>query len=162
MKKIICIIATVVVSLSILAGCQKTPESPVVVGKDNDKMIETAESLEDKSLTIREQVSAPESVKMNFKDQTGKIKFSVDAEVIVPDAEAFTKFCPFRPASSCRDATFTALPDRGTANVPVSTASNNPVSNTPLRKPIPEKCKSVRQNTESAAEPGFKKISPDT
>lgn len=88
MKKIICIIAIAVVSLSIMVGCQKTPESPVVVGKDNDKMIETAESLEDKSLTIREQVSAPESVKMNFKDQSGKIKFSVDAEVIVPDAEA--------------------------------------------------------------------------
>ncbi len=87
MKKAIALLLILLCVFS-MAACQKTPESPVVVGKDNDKMIETAGSLEDKSLTIREQVSAPESVKMNFKDQSGKIKFSVDAEVIVPDAEA--------------------------------------------------------------------------
>ena len=86
MKKVIALLLILLCVFS-MAACQKTPESPVVVGKDNDKMIETAGSLEDKSLTIREQVSAPESVKMNFKDQSGKIKFSVDAEVIVPDAD---------------------------------------------------------------------------
>ena len=87
MKRVIALLLILMCVIG-AAGCQKTPESPVVVGKDNDKMIETAGSLEDKSLTIGEQLSAPESVKMNFKDQTGKLKFSVDAEVIVPDAEA--------------------------------------------------------------------------
>ena len=87
MKKVIALLLILMTVIG-AAGCQKTPESPVVVGKDNDKLIEQANSLEDPSLTVREQVSAPESVKTKFKDSTGKLSFSVDAGVIVPDAAA--------------------------------------------------------------------------
>ena len=39
MKKIIAILLITVMAIG-AAACQKTPESPIVVGKDNNRMIE--------------------------------------------------------------------------------------------------------------------------
>lgn len=41
MKKVIAILLITVMALGAVA-CQKTPESPIVVGKDNEKLIEKA------------------------------------------------------------------------------------------------------------------------
>ena len=43
MKKIIAILLITVMAIG-AAACQKTPESPIVVGKDNNRMIEQAVS----------------------------------------------------------------------------------------------------------------------
>ena len=42
MKKIIAILLITVMAFG-AAACQKTPESPIVVGKDNNRMIEQAD-----------------------------------------------------------------------------------------------------------------------
>ena len=41
MKKVIAILLIAVMALG-TAACQKTPESPIVVGKNNEKLIEKA------------------------------------------------------------------------------------------------------------------------
>ena len=87
MKKIGIFVVWLIMLLG-MTGCQKTPDSPVVVGKDNDKMIEMANSLENKSLTIAEQINAPESVQLHFSDSSGKLYFQVDANVIIPEADS--------------------------------------------------------------------------
>ena len=43
MKKIIAILLITIMAIG-AAACQKTPESPIVVGKDNTRMIEQAVS----------------------------------------------------------------------------------------------------------------------
>ena len=86
MKKVIALLLILMCVIG-AAGCQKTPESPIVIGKNRDKMIEQANSLEDKSLTVGEQISAPETIKIEFQDTTGELTFSVDAKVILPDAD---------------------------------------------------------------------------
>ena len=84
MKKSFAIL--LIIMLLAAAGCQKTPEEPIVIGKDQDQLIKLAKDLEDQGATVGEQVSAPDTVRLEFKDHTKKLKFSVDAEVSVPDA----------------------------------------------------------------------------
>lgn len=86
MKKTICIFITIVLLAGMLCGCQKTPEAPIVVGKNQDQLIELAMDIENQGATVGEQVSAPDAIRLDFKDHTKKLKFFVDAEVSVPDA----------------------------------------------------------------------------
>ena len=44
MKRIIYLLLTALMFIGMLSACQKTPESPIVVGKDNNRMIEQAVS----------------------------------------------------------------------------------------------------------------------
>ena len=46
MKRAILFITAMMMVVAIFTGCQKTPESPIVVGKNRDKMIEQAKAAE--------------------------------------------------------------------------------------------------------------------
>ena len=43
MKKTISLVLAVVLALGLLAGCQDTPDTPAVIIKDQEQMLETAE-----------------------------------------------------------------------------------------------------------------------
>ena len=49
MKRILSLLLLVCLVLGLLAGCQKTPEVPVVVQKDQEQMLQTAEQGKDNS-----------------------------------------------------------------------------------------------------------------
>ncbi len=79
------------VSLLLLCACQPTPESPIVVGKDQDAMIDQAREkpgyTTGKTVDWRERLAVPERYSVKLKSNGGRLTVDVDAEVIVPDAE---------------------------------------------------------------------------
>ncbi len=88
MKKHICII--LLASLLLLAACQPTPEEPVVIGKDNETMIEKAKETSVPVSTgsdLWEQLGCPEVYSVSFTDETKKINITGEAPIILPDTE---------------------------------------------------------------------------
>ena len=75
-------------TLLLLAACQPTPESPVVVGKDQTGMIEKAMTeipQEQRAMTVKERLGVPE--RLTYSYHKGFLTIDLDAEVIVPDGE---------------------------------------------------------------------------
>lgn len=69
MKKIICILLAAFMGLMVLSGCQKTPESPIVVGKNAENLIERATADEGSAaLPLREQLSAPDMMDVTVEE----------------------------------------------------------------------------------------------
>ena len=89
MKKHICII--LLAALLLLCACQPTPESPIVVGKDQSAMIEKAQEkpayAAGETVDWRERLNAPERYTAKLQSSSGRLTVDADAEVIVPDAE---------------------------------------------------------------------------
>ncbi len=85
MKKIIATMITLVMALSLFAGCQKSPESPIVVGKNNDQLLEVAQT--ENNAPVLEQVQAPGSYQSSAESKSGKIKVRVDANVELPNTD---------------------------------------------------------------------------
>ena len=80
-------IVPLLAALTVLAaGCQATPEEPIVVGKSNDALIRRAE--EDTSGTLAERVAAPETCQDSFLSTDGRLTVTVDAAVTVPAADS--------------------------------------------------------------------------
>ena len=46
MKKTICIVLSALTALAVFAGCQKTPENPLIVEKNMENMLEKAQETE--------------------------------------------------------------------------------------------------------------------
>lgn len=82
----------VILMVIILTACQPTPEETVVVGKDQDEMLEAAAQTPEKQElveTVAEQVDAPETYTMQITAADGKLAIaSQDASVILPDVNA--------------------------------------------------------------------------
>ena len=103
MKRVIALLLILMCVIG-AAGCQKTPESPIVVGKDYEKMIEQAVSGEktDDSATqqtgekadasVAQQIGAIErySIEEPLKSASGDLEVHIDAEVVVPSVSALT------------------------------------------------------------------------
>ena len=70
----------------LVSGCQPTPEQAVVVGKDLEQMIKAATAPGGAEGSPREALGAPERYESYIEDTTGKFKITVDADVIMPDA----------------------------------------------------------------------------
>ncbi len=88
MKKHICII--LLAALLLLCACQPTPEEPVVIGKDNEAMIEKAKETSVPVSTgsdLWEQLGCPEVYSVSFTDETKKINITGEAPILLPDAE---------------------------------------------------------------------------
>lgn len=82
MKKVIAILLIAVMALG-TAACQKTPESPIVVGKNNDKLIEKAVTSRDTPFSAPSRYSADEPL----TNPQGSLTVNVDAAVIVPNSD---------------------------------------------------------------------------
>ncbi len=93
MKKQVFII--IFASLLLLCACQPTPESPIVVGKDQDIMIGKAEEEatyatddpEKQGVDWYERLGAPERYTASLVSGGGHLKVTVDAPIVLPDTE---------------------------------------------------------------------------
>ena len=73
------------------AGCQATPEQPVVVQKDMQQMLEEAEKDDTQTpddRNLREQYDVPEEYHFEMQGADGKLHVSADARILVPDSTA--------------------------------------------------------------------------
>lgn len=86
MKKILSLLLAFAMCFS-LASCAATPEKPVVMQKDQEQLVETANSLEDTSSTIRSQTNPPERMTGSFETKDKTFSVNMDAEVILPNAD---------------------------------------------------------------------------
>ena len=74
--------------LSILAGCHKTPDSPIVAGKNNEQMIEKAQETAldtNSALFLREKAQAPDTLEYDLTESNMTV--TVNADVDVPDGD---------------------------------------------------------------------------
>ena len=107
MKKVICIILIIFILTGILCGCQATPEEPIVIGKNQNTMIEKAKEKQEtekpqqeteepeaepeisaEELRLQEELGIPERYEKTIED-SDKLKLVIDAEVIVPNQGRF-------------------------------------------------------------------------
>ena len=80
--------ALLALTMLLAAGCQTTPEAPIVVGKSNDALIEKAESGQPGRGALAERVDAPEVYHGGVSSGSGEVRVTIDAAVTVPEAEA--------------------------------------------------------------------------
>ena len=85
MKKIIAILLITIMAIG-AAACQKTPESPIVVGKNNEKLIEKAITSSDTPFSAPSRYSANKPL----ANPQGSLTVNVDAAVIVPKSEGLS------------------------------------------------------------------------
>lgn len=89
MKKTICIVLSALTALAVFAGCQKTPENPLIVEKNMENMLEKAqetEHSESDNLSLKEktQVSFEE---LAFEETDENVTISAHAAIQVPDGK---------------------------------------------------------------------------
>ena len=91
MKRIV-ILAMCLVCL--LAACQPTPAEPFVIQNDQEKMIETAQKVEEipeetaaEAVDLYERLGAPRTFQKQLSGTGGRLVVDVDAQVILPDNE---------------------------------------------------------------------------
>ncbi len=92
MKKIFSISLAVMIAAAFFAGCQATPEEPVVCQKDMEQLIEkaVAEDNTQKDISLREYLDAPEIYTASFYGYNGDLTVNVDANVTVPDSNGIS------------------------------------------------------------------------
>ena len=85
-KKNICMFVAALLFASALSGCQKTPNEDIVIGKNNEAMIEKAQETaapEEAGLPLREKTLAPEA--LQYERTEGKVTVRMHAAVTVPE-----------------------------------------------------------------------------
>ena len=85
MKRYIAILLCMAVAAGV-AACQKTPDSPIVVGKNNEKLIEKAVTSRDTPFSAPSRYSADEPL----TNPQGSLTVNVDAAVIVPNSDGLS------------------------------------------------------------------------
>lgn len=96
MKKVLLLFIAASILLP-LVGCQKTPENPIVVGKDQSIMLERAQQssprtldesqVSQPSIPLKERLTCPECVIAELSSINDIITIRVDADVSVPGVE---------------------------------------------------------------------------
>ncbi len=80
----------ILIALLLLCACQPTPDEPVVVGKNNEAMIEKAKETSapvSVGTALKEQLGCPEVFSVSFTDETKKLTVTGEAPVILPDTD---------------------------------------------------------------------------
>ncbi len=86
MRKALSILLIVATALS-FAACQVTPEAPIVVEKDTERMIERARNGENNALLA--ELGIPEGrYTFDTTGANGKLRIHIDADILKPDAAA--------------------------------------------------------------------------
>jgi len=88
MKRAIAILFALLLAFG-AAACQTTPESPIVVQKDFDKLIEKANQAEPtgEEHFLADRLNAPETLQMQLASKGGNLQITVDALVVLPNVE---------------------------------------------------------------------------
>jgi len=89
MKKILALLLTAAMA-GLVSGCQKTPDSPIVIGKDIDNMIDKAvespvAAAADSGEELRALLMAPKRLTLTTQGVKGNLVVHVDADVMIPD-----------------------------------------------------------------------------
>lgn len=91
MKKTGCIFLAALMALAALSGCRQTPENPLVIGKNTEKMLKMAMASQEKQGSLAEVLDVTsDRYKTHLEDKSGNIKVTVDADVVLPDADGMT------------------------------------------------------------------------
>ena len=88
MKRKYITVPAALLCISILAGCQETPENSIVKqkGSDNIKEYESSEG------SIHDMVKAPETYKNLSSYENGALVIDTDAEVILPEVASINTY----------------------------------------------------------------------
>ena len=86
MKRILSLLLLACLALGLLTGCQKTPEVPVVVQKDQEQMLQTAQQGKDNSALLAA-LEVPERFTGGWTGVNDFVHVTADAEIILPNAD---------------------------------------------------------------------------
>ncbi len=86
MKKIISLFLLAAMVLTLLAGCQKTPDTPAVIQKDQEQMLIAAEQGKDNSALLAA-LEVPERFTGDWTGVNGLVHVTADAEIVLPNAD---------------------------------------------------------------------------
>lgn len=102
-KKILCTTLTAVTVLSMLTGCQKTPETPIVTQKDQEQMIEAAQSGSENS-SLLSALEVPERFTGEWKGVNDCVIVTADASITLPAVSSVPTATVTRAAFTQEDA----------------------------------------------------------
>ena len=86
MKRILSLLLLACLALGLLVGCQATPDTPVVVQKDQEQMLQTAQQGRDNSALLAT-LEVPERFTGDWTGVNGFVHVTVDAEIVLPNAD---------------------------------------------------------------------------
>ena len=86
MKRILSLLLLACLVLGLLTGCQKTPDTPVVVQKDQEQMLQTAQQGRDNSALLAA-LEVPERFTGDWTGVNDFVHVTADAEIILPNAD---------------------------------------------------------------------------
>ena len=102
-KKFLCTTLTAVTVLSMLTGCQKTPETPIVTQKNQEKMIEAAQSGGENS-SLLSALEVPERFTGEWKGVDDCVIVTADAPITLPEVSTVPTATVTRRGFSQEDA----------------------------------------------------------
>lgn len=87
MKKAIPLMAAMLAAALLLAGCQPTPEQPIVMQKDMEQMLEKAQDTQSpaEEQTLAERYGIPERLTEEWSGADGKLTIRIDAPIAAPE-----------------------------------------------------------------------------
>jgi predicted small secreted protein len=87
MKKLCAALLALILLASVLAGCQKTPETPVVIGKDTEQLIDSAKS-DTGGKTLAQMLNAPNRMELSATSGKGDVTVNANADIVIPPVDA--------------------------------------------------------------------------
>ena len=86
MKRILSLLLLACLALGLLTGCQKTPDAPAVIQKDQEQMLETAQNGKDNSALLAA-LEVPERFTGDWTGVNNCVIVHADAEIMLPNAD---------------------------------------------------------------------------
>ena len=86
MKRILSLLLLACLALGLLVGCQATPDTPVVIQKDQEQMLQTAQQGKDNSALLAA-LEVPERFTGGWTGVNDFVHVTADAEIILPNAD---------------------------------------------------------------------------
>ena len=82
------IVSLVLAAMLCLSACAKTPEAPIVVQKNKDRLVEKATSEDENRKPLQDaQEETPSDYSFHYQSGDGKVTISAEADVILPDTD---------------------------------------------------------------------------
>lgn len=86
MKRILSMLILACLALGLLTGCQETPDTPAVIQKDQEQMLQTAQQGKDNSALLAA-LEVPERFTGDWTGVNGFVHVTADAEIVLPNAD---------------------------------------------------------------------------
>lgn len=76
-----------------LSACAKTPEAPIVVQKNNDRLLEEATSEDENRQSLQTaQEESPKDYTFHYSSTDTKVKITAEADVLLPDTDSIPMY----------------------------------------------------------------------